>query len=310
MPVCDSVQAGWERCQDGRVVEYDLRTKQVVAEHRFFSPDFHGRLELLVCLDDEVQVTMQASMYRGHRLVQSAMSFLAADPREFVPVVAGPGVGITIAWDRAHEAILYTGEFNNAFVRYDRRTRQLDDRASRYFVHRWTQPISLERHTGSLLVYTGSIHPGRNRAYVSEFMQGRYVHAVDLTTLRPVARYDVGGGGAMGIAVDAERDRLLVSSLWGLEVFDLATDRLMLRKRTGLGNRPVVVDAARNRLYLSPMVEGKIRILDRDTYAVLGQVAIGIGPRYPHLSRDGKHLFASSTRAHFYWDPDALPGRR
>jgi hypothetical protein len=33
----------------------------------------------------------------------------------------------------------------------------------------------------------------------------------------------------MGIAVDAERDRLFVSSLWGLEVLDLKTDRLIAR---------------------------------------------------------------------------------
>ena len=36
---------------------------------------------------------------------------------------------------------------------------------------------------------------------------------------------------------------------------------------SGVGNRPVIVDAPRNRLYVSSMVEGKIRILDRDTLA-------------------------------------------
>jgi len=156
------------------------------------------------------------------------------------------------------------------------------------------------------MLYTDSIHPGRNRIYLMEFMHARYAHAIDLDSLRPVARYDVASGGAMGLTVDPERDRLFVSSLWGLEVFDLATDRLILRMRTGLGNRPIVVDRARNRLYLSSMVEGKIRILDRDTLEVIGQIPIGIGPRFPYLTGDGKRLLASSTRAHYWWDPDTL----
>jgi hypothetical protein len=98
--------------------------------------------------------------------------------------------------------------------------------------------VTLQEYSGSSILYTTSIHPGRNRVYLAEWMRGRYAFAIDLTTLRPVARYDVGGGGALGITVDVERDRLFVSSLWGLEVFDLATDRLIVRKRTGLGNRP------------------------------------------------------------------------
>jgi DNA-binding beta-propeller fold protein YncE len=142
--------------------------------------------------------------------------------------------------------------------------------------------------------------------YLVDWMQGRYAYALDLTTLRVVDRYDVGGGGSMGVAVDPERDRLYVSSMWGLEVFDLATDTLIARKRTGLGNRPVIVDTARNRLYLSSMVEGKIRVLDRDTLEVIGQVPIGFGSRYAHLSLDGKYLFASSASAYYYWDADTL----
>jgi len=306
LPVCDSVNASYEACRDGRVVEYDRRSLAPVAEHRFFSPDFHGRLELMVCLDDEVQVSLQALFYRGEHLVQSAMAFSAESPSHFSPVFAGAGSGNSIAFDRAHDAIFYTGEFNDRILRYDRRTRQFAEVAKGAFARPWTHPFSLARNTGSLTLYSDSVHPGRNRIYLSEWMQGRDAHAIDLDTLQPVARYDVGGGGAMGITVDPERDRLYVSSLWGLEVFDLASDRLVARVRTGLGNRPVIVDAPRNRLYLASMVEGKIRVLDRDSLAVIGQIPIGIGPRYAHLSLDGDALFASSTAAHYAWDADAL----
>jgi len=77
-------------------------------------------------------------------------------------------------------------------------------------------------------------------------------------------------------------------------------------KRTGVGNRPVIVDASRNQLYLSSTLEGKIRILDRDTFDVIGQIPIGIGTRYAYLSRDGSRLFGSSAVAHYYWDADTL----
>ena len=52
----------------------------------------------------------------------------------------------------------------------------------------------------------------------------------------------------------------------------------------------MIVDSIRNRLYLRSMVEGKVRILDRDTLELLRQI--------PHLFRDGKRFFASSTVAH------------
>jgi DNA-binding beta-propeller fold protein YncE len=102
-----------------------------------------------------------------------------------------------------------------------------------------------------------------------------------------------------------------VSSMWGLEVIDLATDAVIARIRTGLGNRPVIVDRGRNRLYVTSTLEGKLRILDRDTLAVIGKVPLGFGARYLHLSNDGTRLFASSGASQYYWDPDALvPPRR
>lgn len=311
IPVCDSVNAGYENCRDGRVVEYDLQTRRVVAEHRFFSPSFHGRLELLVCLDDEVEVGLQASVYRGEPMVQGAMRFAVDDPSRFTPMVAGRALGNTFTYDAAHDAFFYVGEFTNLLVRYDRRTRQFDDTASQDLVRPWHHPVLLEAYGNSMILAPQGIHPGRNRLYVEEWMGGNTAHAIDLTTLRSVARYEFGSGAGLGISVDAERDRLFVSSLWGLEIFDLKTDTLIARKRLGLGNRPVVVDAPRNRLYVSSMVEGKVRILDRDTLETIGQIPIGQGSRYPHLTRDGKYLLASSVGAHYYWDAVTLvPTRR
>jgi len=310
IPVCDSIRADYDDCRAGRIVEYDLEGMQPVAAHKFFSPGFYGRFELLACLDDEVQVAVQDTVYQGRKIIQTALAFPVADPEKFNPAVAGERLGTVIAWDRERDAVFYGGEFSNRVVRYDRRTGQFDETASQDFVRDWYQPVSLQAYRGSLALYTTSIHPRRNRLYVAEWMQGRYAYALDLTTRRVVRRYDVGGGGALGVTVDPERDRMFVSSLWGLEVFDLATDRLIARKRMGFGTRPPVVDAVRNRLYVSSMAEGKIRILDRDTLAVIGQIPIGIGSRFPHLSLDGKWFFASSAAAHYYWDADTLAAAR
>ena len=306
VPVCDSVDTAWEKCRDGRIVEYDLRTRRAVAEHRFFSPTFYGRLELLVCLADEVMVGVQGSVYRGEPMVQSAMSFAPSDPTSVTPVVAGRALGNTFAYDAAHDAFFFAGEFTNLLVRYDRRTHAFDDTASQDLVRPWHHPVLLEAYGNSIMAAPHAVHLGRNRLYVEDWMGGNVAHAIDLTTLRAVARYEFGSGAGLGISVDAERDRLFVSSLWGLEIFDLKTDRLVARKRIGLGNRPVVVDAPRNRLYVSSMVEGKVRILDRDTFATIGQIPIGQGSRYPLLTRDGKYLLASSVGAHYVWDADRL----
>jgi hypothetical protein len=285
-------------------MEYDAASMQPVATHRFFSPMFNGRLESLLCLKDEVQVAMQGTRLNRHYLRQSAMSFPVDAPEKFTPVVAGPEYGIAFAYDEPRDAIYYVAEFSNAVVRKDLRTGQSENISGDALLNRWWNPLSIEGFTGGATISTDSIHPGRNRVYLTEFQSGRSAYAIDLETRKPVARYDVASGGGLGISVDPERDRLFISSLWGLEVYDLATDRLIRRIRTGLGNRPVVVDRVRNRLYISSMVEGKIRVLDRDTLDLIGQIPIGIGSRYAYLTRAGDRLIASSMSAQYWWNPD------
>ena len=126
-----------------------------------------------------------------------------------------------------------------------------------------------------------------------------------------MARYEVQNGGALGTSVDVERDRLFVAGLWGMEVFDLASGRLVARKRLGFVNRPPVIDTVRDRLYVSSTLDGTIRVLDRDSLEWIGELPIGLGVRHAYLSLDGTRLFASSLLAHYAWDPDRLaPGPR
>ena len=307
VPVCDSTNTTYEGCRDSRVVEYDLNSMKRLAARELITPDFYGRLELLACLDDEVEVVVQGAVHHDRNIIQAVLSFPVDSPDHVSLLAEEGGLGATLAYDRQHDAFFYGGEFDNPVTRYDRRTKQFDSTIGQQLVRRWFQPMTLQSHTGSVVLFTSGIHPGRDRLYIADWMQGREVHALDLTTLRVVARYDSGGGGSLGVTVDPDRDRLLVSSVWGLEVFDLKTDALIARKRLGLASRPVVIDAARNRLYVSSLVDGKIRILDRDTLALIGQIPVGFGVRYLQLSLDGRYLFGSSLRAHYYWNADTLP---
>lgn len=307
VPACDSVRRDYADCRGSRVVEYDAETLAPRAAHDFFSPDFYGRLELLLCLDDEVQVAVQGSVRHGRSLGMSVLRFPADAPERVTPVFLADGYGATMAWDRAHDAVFYSTEFTNRVLRWDRARGTFDDTASRDLVQIGHEPITLDEYTGSYALHTNSVDPTRNRIYLADWMQGRHAYAIDLDTRRLVARYAVGGGGSLGLTVDPERGRLYVSSLWGLDVVDLASGDVVARKRSGLGNRPVLLDAARNRLYLGSTVEGKIRVLDRDTLATLGQIPIGVGSRYPYLADDGRRLFASSVAAHWAVETTTLP---
>lgn len=309
LPACDSLGAAYLNCGRGQVVAYDPVTLERVAAYHFFSPSYYGRLEQIVCLEDEVEVAVQSTSYRDRMADQTALSFSVASPERFRPLAAGRGVGNTILYDPVHDALFYTGEYSHRIVRYDRRTREFDERVGEPFRRRWFHPLLGSTQTGSLMMPSGAIDPQRNRIYPVEWMQGRYAYAIDTSTLRPVARYDVQSGGSWGATVDAERGRLLVVSLWGMEVFDLDTGALIARKRLGFIQHAVVVDTVRNRVYVGSIVEGKIRVLDRDSLATIGQVPIGMGTRYPYLSADGTRLFATSARAHYYWDASTLVSR-
>jgi hypothetical protein len=310
VPACGAVINGYADCGRGQVVAYDAATLERLTAYSFFSPGYYGRLEELVCLEDEIHVGVQSTRYRGRLAGPTSMSFPLDAPERFKPLMAGRAAGSNIVYDPHHDALFYTDEYTHRIVRYDRRTGQYDERVGEPFRRRWFHPLFRTPQTGSFLMPSSAIDPRRDRIFPVEAIQGRYAYAVDTGTLRPVARYDVEGGGGVGAAVDSERGRLFVASFWGMEVFDIASGKLIARKRLSLHSRPVTVDPVRNRLYVSSEIEGKIRILDRDTLAVIGQIPIGMGSRYVHLSADGTRLFASSYAGQYYWDADTLSPRR
>ncbi len=310
-PACSSVQVPRDGepspCLDGRVLVYDTLTLQRIDELSFFDEGYLGRLEQLVCLDDEIHVAVQATRRHGEDLGQTALSFrLAAPERDFTPVVAGAGVGSTIAYDPRRDAVFYIGEFTHRLARLDRKSGRIEQIDSCAMQRTWSQPFDDARSGSSGAL----IDPTADRLYLDEYHAGRLAHAIDLETLEEEQTYALNGGGSWGITVDTERGRILSASTWGVVMLDEETGEVLRRRRIGLGGKRVVLDAARDRLYVASSIEGVIRVLDRDTLETLASIPVGFGTRYPHLSADGKWLFASSMAAHFYWDADEIaPGR-
>lgn len=281
----------------GYVAEYDADTLVERAHHRFFSAAFHGRLEYLVCLDDSVQVGMTNATIDGRRDQDNAMAFSLDEPGRFERDLLGGGAGHAIAYDRARDALFYFSENKPNVVRVERTNGRRE----------LLNPLRTGRF--ALGVGPQSVHRARDRLYVTEWLNGHYAHELDLGSLEVTRSFAHRDGGAPGIAVDEEFDRLYTVGLWGMEVFDLTTGALILRKRLGFPSRSPAIDRANDLVYVPSTVEGKIRVFDRHSLEMLGAIAIGYGPRLPYLSPSRSRLYASTSRAHYYWTTTALAAR-
>ena len=308
IPGCSAIPqpfVGFDACQQGRIDAFDAATLQPAGSFRFFSPSYFGRLEHMLCLDPDVYVAVQGT--REHKAVvgQTALAFDVRRPADFVPDVAGPGLGTSIAYDSVRDAVLFAGEYTHRLARLWRGRgvlEEVDDPALR---HDWVQPVDGTRYTGSLTMGSAVVDTARDRLYVAEWMQGRSAFALDLDSLRVAERFAIDDGGAPGTVVDAKLDRLYVVGAWGLTVIDLRTSQVIRRLRLGLGTHPPVIDPVRNVLFVASAVEGKIRAFDRETLALRATIPIGLGTRNPFVSRDGR-LFASSLRHHYVFERAAL----
>ena len=281
----------------GYVAEYDADTLVERARHRFFSAAFHGRLEYLLCLDDSVQVGMTNATIDGRRDQDNAMAFSLDEPGRFERDLLGGGAGHAIAYDRTRDALYYFSENKPDVVRVERTNGRRE----------FLSPLRTGRF--ALVVGPQSMHRARDRLYVAEWLNGRYAHELDLGSLEVTRSFAHRDGGANGIAVDEELDRLYTVGLWGMEVFDLATGALIARKRLGFLGRSPAIDRVNDLVYVPSTAEGKIRVFDRHSLELLGAIAIGHGPRIPYLSPSRGRLYASTSRAHYYWSTAELKAR-
>ncbi len=275
-----------EDCKRGFVEEIDLRDAAVVARHRVLSDDFYGRIEELTCLPRTVQIGMNVTVTGGRRYGEDAMEFSIDDPRRTRTHILGGEGGHRILYDAKRDALLYMGH--------------------PWFYRLWRATGELERmrREGPAAdpIILADLDPLRDRMYAVEPYTP--VRAIDLETLETVARFRHGAGTEL--AVDAERDRVLVSGFWGVEVIGLADGRRLFRARLGVIGRKPVLDRVHDLVYVPTTGEGKLHVFDRRTFEHLGQIPIGVGTRYPYVTKSGARLFGGNERAHFHWDAAAL----
>jgi hypothetical protein len=287
-------------CLRGTVAEFDLRDLSLRAEHGFFSDDWYGRVEQLVCTDDTVEVGLNGMVIDGREARDGTLSFEIADPTRFVRNRVGPRQAHRIAFDAKRGALFYAPEWGNGMRRYDIASGRVD----------WVRLGDWLRPRGDMYdsfeMGPESIDPRRDSLFVAEWIGGSFVREIDLATAAEIARFAHHDGGAVGAAVDSEFGRLYVVGLWGMEVIELKSGRTIHRARLGLLSRIPVIDAKRGLLYVASTVEGRIHVFDRATLEPRGTLPIGFGVRLLHLSPATDRLYASSARAAFWWPAGAL----
>ena len=285
---------------EGFVAQYDLPNLDDRKELRFFSEDFYGRLEWVTCLDDRVYVGMTNATYRGRLWQDHAMSFLIANPESFRPSLMDGNSGHGIAYDPSRESLYFVSENQPVVGRLNIRTGKRE---------RALVDAPLEKPFLSLIVGPTSYYAGRDSLFITEWLGGTHAYEVDLETGTRRTLYAHRDGGALGITVDEKMGRLYVVGVWGMEVFDIDSGKIVARKRLGLLSRSPTIDGSRGLVYVASTVEGKIRVFDQRTLELRGTIAIGHGPRIPHYSSIADKLLSGSSFAYYAWDGGALEGR-
>jgi hypothetical protein len=260
----------------------------------------------LLCLDDRVQVGMSGTRNGGQVSTQNVMEFRADRPADLVKDLLHAPFGVVMLHDRANRQVFYTSEFSNQILRIDHRSdpprRSLTTLPSaRSFRPPYVLGPLLLGPPGSLSTMIDATYPERGSGFFAEWIRGTKVVEADLESLARIGVYWTRNGGTSSLAVDPGLHRLFATGLWGVEVFDLRTRELILRRRTGFAPRLPIVDAAHDRVYVTATFGNHIEIWDRQTLARVGRLAVGIGGRNAHLSADGRHYLSNANGELFAW---------
>lgn len=285
-------------CDAAYVAEYDTRDFSKRKVHRFFDDQFTGGLRELLCVGDVVQVTMNLARLGDHTYLSNVMQFRADDPTQFQRTIFNDGIrtrhpedllGHRYAYDRRRDAVFYVSEWTNTVFRLDRKTGVVNEAAGAALPYK---PFQLLNNFG-LFTSTEAIDERRDRIYLSQWGDGAHIWGLDLGNLQLAATLDTHDTGSFATVVDGEKDRLIASGLWGINVFDLATGAVIARRRLGPGVRDAQIDRRHGLIYLGTTFGGNVYVLDRDTLALLGRLPTGVGGRRPYISRDGRWLYVT-----------------
>lgn len=313
VPGCETGQV--EKCLGaGYIAEYDTRDFSKRKVHRFFDANFYGTLRDLLCIDDVVEVTMNTVRLDNELRVANVMEFRADDPSRFRRTVFDDDLlkkyemdvpGHRYAYDRKRNALFFSSEWTPTLFRLDRSTGVINQHAGDALP---AKPFRLFVNFG-LMTGPEAIHQGRDSLFLSEWADGARIWELDLGSLRVKSIRSTGDTGSYGVAVDEKYERLIASGLWGINVFDLNTGEVILRRRMGPGVRTALIDPHHDLIFLATTFGGYIWVLDRSTLDVLGRISTGLGGRSPYVSSDGRYFFASDQNHTFRITTEAIVKR-
>lgn len=291
------------KCRDAFIGVYDTEQLVLQREIRVFNHDYFGRPEQLICHGEKLFVGMNGMRINGETVGPNTMLVDLADGRlRTWKNFAGPGIGNSLAYDARNDALFLTAEFDQRIHRWDFKAGTMNTTLGDALPNPWYRLLAGRMQSGSLISHHDALSQKHNAVYFAEWINGRYIHEMDLTTLQPKRRFRFNGGASVGVTVDEKTDRLWVSHLWGFSVFDLKTGTLLHKVRAGFINRPVVIDGENGLVFAGATAQGRIHVFDRMTSEPLTRIALGIGSRYLMISPEKNRLYASSSSGSYAFD--------
>jgi hypothetical protein len=301
VPVCPQAET---RCEDAAIIEYPIADWSQAIRHPLFQPGgFWGRIEHLTCVANRVEVALCCT--KSGRYDDEATLTWSPDAPESYLLHAPEATGRRSVFDEAHHAIFYLGEH---VWRVDLATGAHSDVLEKNLLaasERRGPPAGRKR---LFLAERAALDSARDSLFVSEFNVDSDVFEVDLGSLE-VRQVFHPRGGVTGVAVDREAQQIWTASMYGVEIFDIGSGRLVTRWRTGTLPRTPVIDYAHDLVYVPTTIGGRIEVFDRRTPARLGEIPIGIETRLAFLSDDGRWFLATASTWQYVWDADRLAGR-
>ncbi len=148
-----------------------------------------------------------------------------------------------------------------------------------------------EGEAGSDWIQSVVLNPANHLLYVGA---GEYVWALDAITGQAVARIVV-GTAPRGLAVDAMNNRIY-AALWqadAVAVID-GTSNALYKVVSGIPG-PSDVAVSRDRVYVTATGSDELFILDRQTCAIMGRVAVGDAPYMLVLDPDRQRIYVGNA---------------
>jgi hypothetical protein len=274
-------------CIQGKIVEYGGNLEKI-RDHKFFNSNFYGRMEGLICLPD--------SLIIGVTNLKKGNNFYNSNGLEYFPdKKVGPELlrkedrlfGNGAIYDNFNNALFTFSEDARKVFRWDLKTRKWDLQVGKYW------------DVGPLIVGVDGRYFKRKSLFAGEFIGGHRTIEFSSENFEIINYYPSPDGGVLGITVDNDLDRAIISGFWGFSVVDLISKQVIKKIKTGFLPRAAVIDEKNNLIFVASTFDGKIRVFNRNSYELIKTIPVGYGVRYLLVEKTGKNLLYGNNQAHF-----------